>query len=71
MRRAEVQDTLDNPNSTVMELLNAHEEMGIQFGYLVSAQTHGIQENVEPDLLKILSLLTVIKTRINSICQLI
>lgn len=71
MRQAEVQDTLDNPNSTVIELLDAHEEMGIQFGCLVSAQTHGIQQNVEPDLLKILTLLTAIKTRINNICQLI
>lgn len=64
MPQAQVKTVLNDANSTLPELLNAHEDICIQYGYLSAVSGFGLRENVEPDLLEIICLMTLIKERI-------
>ncbi|MDP8935764.1 MAG: hypothetical protein M3N42_16930 [Cyanobacteriota bacterium] len=65
MPQAQVEATLYRADSTVRELLEAHEDICIQYGYLAATSGHGIRRNVEADLVETLRLMTLIKERID------
>lgn len=64
--QAQVKDTLNRADSTVKELLEAHEDMCIQYGYLIAISGHGIRQNAEADLVETLCLMNLLKDRIDN-----
>lgn len=65
MPQAQVEAALNSPDSTLMELLSAHEEICIQYGYLATMSAHRIRQEVEADLLETTCLMMLLKDRIN------
>ena len=64
MPQAQVEMALSNSDSTIPDLLDAYQDICIQYGYLAAVSGHGIRENAESDLLKTVSLMRLVKERI-------
>lgn len=65
MPQLQVEATLESPDSTIMQLLEAHQEICIQYGYLSATTAFGIRHNAEADLLETFCLMMLLKLRIN------
>lgn len=57
---------LNNPDATVLDFLNAIEELGIEYGHIRCTVSLGLRENAEDDLIKIKALLSILKYKIVS-----
>lgn len=65
MPEYQASQVLENPSSTLEELLNALEDMAVQYGYISAMAGHGLRENVEIDLVRTLCIIKIIKLRIH------
>ena len=65
MPEYQASQVLENSNSTLEELLNALEDMAVQYGYISAMAGHGLRENIETDLVRTLCLIKIIKLRIH------
>ena len=60
-------EILKNPESSISELLDALEDCGVQYGYLVAMAEHGLRDDVETELVRLLTLIKLIKIRIKKL----
>lgn len=60
---------LNNPDSTVLDFLDAIEELGIEYGHIRCTVSLGLRKNAEDDLTKIKALLIVLKFKITSVTK--
>ena len=61
-------ECLQNPDSTLTELLEALEDVITQYIYVATMAGHGLRENSEEDLLKLLAVKLALKNRIQKLC---
>ena len=65
MPECQVSQVLENPSSTLEELLNALEDIAMQYGYIAGMASHGLKnENTKTDLVRTLLVIKVLKLRI-------
>ncbi len=64
MPYAQAHDLLENPNPNLIDLLNAVEDLSIQYGYIVGMASQGLRQDPEADLIRLLVLIKLIKDRI-------
>ncbi|MEG4915741.1 hypothetical protein [Microcoleus sp. B7-D4] len=57
-------ELLKNPEASLEDLLVALEDLGVEYGYIVAMTTHGMREDSEIDLVRILLLIKAIKLRV-------
>ena len=60
---------LNNPDSTVLDFLDAIEELGVEYGHIRCTISLGLREKAEDDLIKIKELLSILKYRIVSVTK--
>lgn len=60
---------LNNPDSTVLDFLDAIEELGIEYGHIRCTVSLGLRKNAEDDLIKIKALLVALKCKIVSVTK--
>jgi hypothetical protein len=57
-------DALKNPTSTVSDYIDAIEELGVQYGYIIGMVERGLREDAEIDLVRIRVLVDTLKAKI-------
>ncbi|MEG5045957.1 hypothetical protein [Microcoleus sp. B4-C1] len=57
-------ELLLSKESTVEELLEAHEDIACQYGHITCTAALGLREDVEPDLIRLVMILEAIKVKI-------
>lgn len=64
MPYAQAHDLLQTPNPDLIDLLNALEDLSIQYGYIIGMTKQGLREDSEADLARLLVLIKSIKDKI-------
>lgn len=75
MSEHQVFQALDNPDATLDELVGSLYDMAIQYGYIARMAVHGLRQNAETDLVRVLCIVKcivkIIKLRIHNKVQLL
>lgn len=71
MSEHQVFQALDNPDATLDELVGSLYDMAIQYGYIARMAAHGLRQNAETDLVRVLCIVKIIKLRIHNKVQLL
>lgn len=71
MSEYQVFQALDNPDTTLDELVDSLYDMAIQYGYIARMAAHGLRQNAETDLVRVLCVVKIIKLRIHNKVQLL
>lgn len=62
-------ELLKNPEASLEELLKALFDLGKEWGHVASSAGHGLRENAEPDLIRIIVLSDMIIYRIKKLLK--
>lgn len=57
-------DLLQNPNSNLIDLLHALEEMAMEYGYLLGLRKSGYRKDCESDLIRTFIIIEALKSEI-------
>lgn len=71
MSEHQVFQALDNPDATLDELVGSLYDMAIQYNYIARMAAHGLRQNAETDLVRVLCIVKIIKLRIHNKVQLL
>lgn len=71
MSEHQVFQALDNPDATLDELVGSLYDIAIQCGYIARMAAHGLRQNAETDLVRVLCIVKIIKLRIHNKVQLL
>ena len=62
-------ECLNNPDSTLPELVKALEDTVFQYAYIAAMASHGLREASEGDLLKLANLQLALENKIEEVCS--
>lgn len=63
----QAKELLKNPDASLEDLLAALEDLGVQYGYIVAMAAHGMRNDSEIDLVRLLVLIKALKFKITQL----